>query len=440
MASVDDLPFEIIQSIFKYATNCEYQLGSRDRRGIATVPLQQTVLQVSCRWNQIATATPRLWSCIIVGPTPNLSLLPHILRRSGTAPLDMDLSSAYWDDFPKVIISESFRWRRLVLPTLQNNWPSPASLRAVEDKLPMLESLTFDGGPWTLGPSYTQALSQAFRNTPALCKLNCTPNLLGLQLPWERLVELQLNFPHNYTPDMDRVLSVLESPNLFKIVLSGQARVPEGTIVYNSSVRELELPDDGVSYWLNYLSLPALRKAKFKEYDFGALHKFIKRSQCQLNTLIDTTVIDESGQSTMSDLKALAPLLEQLRSLEVHVPGTSLSNPTPEPFPFADALPSLVELTVGVPHIHAIDALEKGLSLFATVLSGPSRPALKRLTLAVTVNALFRPSKVASIKSSMRKALADAQVQAAGHGAQMKVFLDLIHPRGEVPAKRVSLL
>ncbi|KAG8978555.1 hypothetical protein FRB90_008398 [Tulasnella sp. 427] len=123
MAHVEELPFEVLSTIFALLFGILKEQHKHPADSYAFELLQ--VLLVCTRWNSVASKTPSLWTLAHVGTDQgSVARASRTVARSGNLPLDINFQSLRDDvsDFDcavatlKVLSPHASRWRSLSLP------------------------------------------------------------------------------------------------------------------------------------------------------------------------------------------------------------------------------------------------------------------------------------------------------------------------------------
>ncbi|KIY67676.1 hypothetical protein CYLTODRAFT_422322 [Cylindrobasidium torrendii FP15055 ss-10] len=396
MATIDNLPPEILQEIFLYICivyqEFRYHLNlHHDRVNTRTTPPQHHLLQVSRRWNTIASSSTRLWSSMAVtvnapaGPPDFRTVVRFLhfaLQRAGrTALLDIDLHMArepqFWRALSPVLLPQSHRWRRFVLGLdADMDAPlDPEEFATLRGRLPNLEWLELERGDDTEStPAIVKAISKMVEDVPRLLKLGCGFQHLEIKFRWDQIQELVL-----HSVDFETLPSfwdhfrqaLVASTSLLKLTLTGDfERIPpNATCLPARSLSIQEFTQTQLKNWFMLLELPALRKAciRFGGRDHISTHfirpnehlptftNFIRQSNCTLTTLeIGIDFIfgcwTAEEHARIIDLYALLPCLTSLSLLILFTdwmpnPSDDPTNPV-LPIVSPNTLPSLAVLRV----------------------------------------------------------------------------------------------
>ncbi|KAF7311371.1 hypothetical protein MKEN_01039000 [Mycena kentingensis (nom. inval.)] len=164
---LNDLPTELIQLIFSYASGS----GSTDADPMNT---SLAISQISRRWNAIATATPALWSTINVvvdaaSSNPPLNVIEQWLHLSRNHPLTLRLARKMLESEERLTTQEEIaasvmdlffmnmhRWRAIdfTFGSKLHAPPSPSFCNEQDIDMPLLERITLHRGyatavvPW----------------------------------------------------------------------------------------------------------------------------------------------------------------------------------------------------------------------------------------------------------------------------------------------------
>ena len=210
LAPIRKLPPELLHQIFLFVCNDNY-MGL----GCFRFPAA-TLVQVCLSWNNVASSSPRLWSIItllIPKASPEIeTVLRYLLKKSGSAPLDVKIMSFHsfqsdlqWLD---MLVRQSCRWMRLDLSLDRTLFDDVYNaLRPIQGNLPLLEYLKFDGGP------RSEEVLDIFQDAPRLrsVSLGYVSNPDAILLPWEQLQSLVLSSSRNRYAPLRRLSSKMKT-------------------------------------------------------------------------------------------------------------------------------------------------------------------------------------------------------------------------------------
>ena len=193
LAPIRRLPPELLEQVFLCV--CD-----DNRIGNSTDVPAATLTQVCSSWKNLATSSHCLWSTITWihhdgwGPPTSVdAALERLLEKSGSVPLDINVSIQVQDSVPlstlRMLVRQSHRWLRLSLcleyQLFDEVYPA---LRPIQGNLPLLEHLEFDAG------FQAGKLIDVFRYAPRLrsVKLSSESSPDVIVLPWGQLHSLVL--------------------------------------------------------------------------------------------------------------------------------------------------------------------------------------------------------------------------------------------------------
>ena len=292
LAPIRKLPPELLHQIFLFVCDDNY-IGPGDCFRIPAA----TLVQVCPSWNNVASSSPRLWSIIallIYKVSPDTkTAIKHLLEKSGSAPLDVKITSIYnhhsdlqWLD---MLVRQSYSWLRLDLSL--NHTRSidvfPA-LRPIQGNLPLLEYLELSGHP------QSGVFLDIFQNAPRLrsVSLGYESNPDAIILPWEQLQSLVLSRSKNRYAPLLRL-----SSNLKTITIDGHSEDeldPERSCQVVLDAEALSLGLETSDQWniITNLTLPKLTSfcllstcMPVSTPQLSLIQSLISRSSCRLTSL-----------------------------------------------------------------------------------------------------------------------------------------------------------
>ncbi|KIY62639.1 hypothetical protein CYLTODRAFT_426763 [Cylindrobasidium torrendii FP15055 ss-10] len=232
-----------------------------------------------------------LWSkiCILSRFEPlsdkALELVRGAIRCSGDIPLDIIIPHSGWDQLADALLKESHRWRSIDFGL---DPPTAPQLRALKGKIPHLECLALDCKE--VDVAYLGAISEAFRDAPAIRRLACSTNIFAAEFPWHHLVEVGLS-PFTAGPpppsSMDLVLKVMLLPSL-RVLYLPEIVPPTRCEVRNPGIQKLRYEARMFGrhgLWLQFLDLPSLTTAEIHGEYLDAFTQLVHRSACPLTCL-----------------------------------------------------------------------------------------------------------------------------------------------------------
>ncbi|KAF9027907.1 hypothetical protein BDZ89DRAFT_1066436 [Hymenopellis radicata] len=260
--TIDDLPFEILQTIFTEACANDYIWISSesspfshvpvDDLGEDPLPFDMTLLRVSSRWRAVGCATSSIWGAVAL----TLSRIAH-LHLNG-------------------------------LPTIH-------LVDALKGELALLQVLDlYLGTLWPLAEEET--ICEAFRVAPRLTDIQCTYGHWELQFPWAQLVGFtakvyrspHLQYLRRSLQRSARKLEVLFiDANASWPPLPSEAEVDMTLSGILPSVRSLVLNDKHTPTLFSCPSLTYLTIYPHPEYNYTPLEQavsMLERSCCSLSS------------------------------------------------------------------------------------------------------------------------------------------------------------
>ncbi|KAK7043194.1 hypothetical protein VNI00_008548 [Paramarasmius palmivorus] len=389
---IRQVPIDILRGIF---LQCMPETGFPACRALEA-PLVFTGV---CRlWREVAISTPTLWNRMYIhlpAPTPDgqpiterfLAYL-HLwregvmlwLRRSGTAPLVLSISSGYeiWGeeqvyhrfhaDVVLQLLEYTSRWKSLSLNIPERIWRIVTALTA---DLPLLEALTVHYLPFDAKESYQNFMKTVLQRIPSLHKLCLSQLPDNLPIRWDRLTEVSLtdqdqalrasqaiqillfscsslrHFAAYLTEtDVQPTFSPITLPRLQTLnieVVSFFVSPPITPIPYQ---HPSDAPELIVQHFLDCIDAPNLVNFSLNwrssQTSLTTLVGFLEHSGCALRSLVLS--ISEMASTEMIDLLASMPSLVQLKLRPIlreidetpwsavsdwHLPGMLIDSLTP---------------------------------------------------------------------------------------------------------------
>lgn len=219
------------------------------------------------RWRDIALSTAVLWSDTFFDLRAEANMQREVgcarawLSRSGQCPLSVSINTMPFEMSKtsvalELLVPECTRWHDVTFS------PSPSEfglLSQVRGNLPLLESLSL---LHSIAPT---SIIDAFEIAPKLRRLTLSRpyKIVQMRVPWHQLTHCDMT-THNIS-DTLHVLSTL-APNLVQLktflytpVLPEPGRCPIVTHSRLSSLEMMSYHKTSNSYFLDHLTLPALR-------------------------------------------------------------------------------------------------------------------------------------------------------------------------------------